>query len=77
MALPAAEGTTQIAALRIARMGGKEYAAMPATLEAMAQLRLCPQGRPQKGVILSNQTAHLARPVPIGSELEVLLEADR
>jgi len=40
MGLPAAKGTTQVAATGIARMSEEEYTAMPAPAQAGSQVRL-------------------------------------
>jgi hypothetical protein len=57
-------------------MGGKKYAAMAAVLQAGPKMRLGAQSRPQQYVILQNQIANFAFPVPIFPELKVFLDLD-
>jgi len=57
-------------------MGGEKYAAVAAVLQTGPKIRLGAQSRPQQYVILQNQVANFAVPVPIFPELKVFLDLD-
>jgi len=57
-------------------MGGKENAAIPASYQTAAQMRLGPQRRSQKNVIFLHQNGNAGLPVPIRPPLEMPLNAD-
>jgi hypothetical protein len=70
--LLAAERTAQVEAASIARIGEEIDAAMPATAQAFARVRLGPQSRSQEHVILQNQRLNVFLVVPSRQELEKL-----
>ena len=74
--LPAAEGAAQIAPPGIPWMGQKENATVPAPGQALAQMRLGPQYRPQEHVILQYQRGYRAPAVPVRPELKMLRDPD-
>jgi hypothetical protein len=74
MRLSASKRTPQITAPYVTRMGQEENPAMTAPAQAPPQIRAASQKRPQHGVILLYQNTHLAFAVPIGVELEMLLD---
>lgn len=74
--LPAAEGTTQVVAAGIARMGEKENSAVPAPLQAGSQLRLGTSNRSQEQIILRHQAGYRTSPIPVGPKLKMLRNPD-
>jgi hypothetical protein len=72
--LSASEWTSQVAASRITRMGQKEYPAMHASTATSSQIRSPLQHGPQHDVVLLHQITDFTLAVPIGTELEMLLD---
>jgi len=70
--LLAAKRAAQVAAPGVAGMREKKDAAMPATAQALAQVRLGAQSRSQEHVILSNQRGHCGLSIPAPPELKKL-----
>jgi len=73
---PASEGTTQIAAPRIARMREKENPAVPTARPAPAQLRPGSKNRPEQHVIREDQSDDRTAPIPIRGEPKMLPDLD-
>jgi hypothetical protein len=57
-------------------MGQEENPAMLATAQAAPQIGLAAQHRPQHDVILLHPSTGFALPVPVRSEVEMLLDLD-
>ena len=74
MDVTAAKRTTQITATRVAGVGQKENPAMPAPLQAPAQLRLCAQTAAHNRVVPQNKVANLSPAVPLRPELKMRLD---
>jgi hypothetical protein len=69
-----AKGTTQIAASGVTGMGDEENPAMTAASQTLPQFWMGSQHRPQDEIILQYQVANVAAVVPVGPELEMLLD---
>jgi DNA-binding IclR family transcriptional regulator len=67
-----AKTTAQVEAASIARISEEIDAAMPATAQAFARVRLSPQNRSQEHVILQSQRPDVPLPVPSPPELKEL-----
>jgi hypothetical protein len=74
MRLSASQWTPQVAPPGVTRMRQEENPAMPTPAQTSPQVGSRPQHRPQHHVILLHQSAHFALAVPIGTELEMLLD---
>jgi hypothetical protein len=72
--LLAAKRTTQILATSIARVSEKKDPAMPAPGQASSQEGLGSQDRSQQQIILQHHGGHRAPAIPVGPELEMLLD---
>jgi hypothetical protein len=70
--LPAAKGTAQVVPASIPEVGEEVDAAVPATGQAPAQMRLGSKDRAQHGVILQHQPTRLRLTIPVGLELKPL-----
>jgi hypothetical protein len=57
-------------------MRQKENPAMPAPRRTLVQISSASQNGPQHDVVLPHQSAHFALPVPIRTELKMLLDFD-
>jgi hypothetical protein len=72
----AAKRTAQVVPPGIAGMSEKKDAAMPATTQAFAQMRLGSQSRSQKRVILQRQPGDRSLSIPSRDKLEKLRDPD-
>ena len=70
MGLPATEGTSNILAPGIPRVGKKQYLAVPAPGEALSQMGLDFEYRADSPIISSNNIANLPSPIPCLFELK-------
>ncbi len=68
---PAAKGAAQVFTARVTRMSKEEYPAMPATLQALPQMGMGSQNRPQHDIILKDEGAGLALTVPVRPKLKM------
>jgi hypothetical protein len=68
----AAEGTTQILASRIARMGDEKNAAVPASGQAPSQVRPGSHHRSHELVVLQDQLPDLRPAIPVPSKRKML-----
>lgn len=74
MGFLAAEGTPQILAPDIARVGDKKDATMSTTTQEAAQMGLGSQNRPQQPIILQNQPGDLFPAIPVRAKLKMLYD---
>jgi hypothetical protein len=68
--IPTTEGTAQITATCVPRMGEKQYVAMPALRQAFSQVGIFFENGSDNPVILRNNTADLFLAVPVTNKLK-------
>jgi hypothetical protein len=76
MMFSASEGTTQIGAPSVARMGQKTDAAMDTVRYTLAQTRIAPQNRLKSVLILPDKRVNLVLEMPVFTKCEKLGDPD-